>query len=385
MLRATLSTCLASLLLAALATPAQAELFRLADPRGDDFGAGDLVYPNHPDFERGSLDLEFLSARAADDGTWFRARMGRPIVPPAGRVTTIGSEPLEQIVRTGFYTFNIDLYIDTDRIAGSGGTDTLPGRMVDVHRTSAWEKAVILTPRPQVARSWYVNHLVEQEESSLRASKGRVDREDLTAIEERVEQQVAAQVFFAERIRVRGREIDFFVPAEFLDGPAKPDWAYTVLVTGADVEQAGRVLNLSPGGFSLMAMQVARGRAPDRWGIINEGDINQPPVIDILAPTVEDQRTALSDFDAVAPRLAAVRGISPDGREATAAVAEPARTAIPAASPRAQPGEAAAAAPGEPARRTIPARLRTLNELRDQGLITDAEYQNLRRKILAEL
>jgi hypothetical protein len=391
MLRATLSTCLLALLLPLLAGPALAsEIFRLEDPRGDDFGAGDLVYPNHPDFEPGSLDLEFLSARAARDGTWFKARMGRPIRSPVGRVTSLGAEPLEQIVRNGFYTFNIDIYIDTDRVAGSGRVDTLPGRMVNVHRDSAWEKAVILTPRPQVARSWYANHLVDMEESLLRAAKGRVDREDMADIEARVEAQIDAQVFFPNRVRVRGREIEFFVPNEFLAGPARPDWAYTVLVTGADVEQASRLLNISPGAFSLMAMPVAPGRATDRWGIVRQGDINQPPVIDVLARTVEEQKRILSDYDVVEPRLAAVPGISPDGREAVAGVVR--RPEEDAAAPRrptpsvapATP-DAAPAAPGEPARRTIPARLRTLNELRDEGLVTEEEYQRLRRKILSEI
>jgi hypothetical protein len=397
MLRAIIPTCLLALLLTPLAGPAAAsDIFRLEDPRGDDFGAGDLVYPNDPDFEPGSLDLEFLSARAAGDGTWFKARMGRPIRSPVGRVTSLGAEPLEQIVRNGFYTFNIDIYIDTDRVAGSGRIDTMPGRMVSVHRDSAWEKAVILTPRPQVARSWYVNHLVEQEESLLRAGKGRVDRDDMTAIEARVEAQVSAQVFFPNRVRVRGREIEFFVPAEFLGGTARPDWAYTVLVTGADVEQATKVLNISPGAFSLMAMPVARGRAPDRWGIIQQGDFNQPPVIDMLAPTVAEQQRVLSDYDVVEPRLAAVPGIAPDGREAVAGAPAPPRGASPAgtaprvtpATPSAASGVASGAAPatpGETSRRTIPARLRTLNELRDEGLVTEEEYQRLRRKILSEI
>jgi len=397
MLRAIIPTCLLALLLTPLAGPASAsDIFRLEDPRGDDFGAGDLVYPNDPDFEPGSLDLEFLSARGAGDGTWFKARMGRPIRSPVGRVTSLGAEPLEQIVRNGFYTFNIDIYIDTDRIAGSGRIDTMPGRMVSVHRDSAWEKAVILTPRPQVARSWYVNHLVEQEESLLRAGKGRVDRDDMTAIEARVEAQVSAQVFFPNRVRVRGREIEFFVPAEFLGGTARPDWAYTVLVTGADVEQATKVLNISPGAFSLMAMPVARGRAPDRWGIIQQGDFNQPPVIDMLAPTVAEQQRVLSDYDVVEPRLAAVPGIAPDGREAVAGAPPPPRDASPAgtaprvtpATPSAASGVASGAAPatpGETGRRTIPARLRTLNELRDEGLVTEEEYQRLRRKILSEI
>jgi hypothetical protein len=41
--------------------------------------------------------------------------------------------------------------------------------------------------------------------------------------------------------------------------------------------------------------------------------------------------------------------------------------------------------PSDPGRRTIPDRLRTLNALRDDGLVTEQEYQALRRKILAEL
>jgi hypothetical protein len=380
MLRVILASSLLSLV---LAVPAAAEIFRVDDPRGDDFGAGDLVYPNRDDFEPRSLDLEFLSARATRDGTWFKARMGRPIVSPAGRLTSIGSEPLEAIARNGFYTFNIDVYIDTDRVAGSGRTDTLPGRLVNVHRESAWEKAVILTPRPQVARAWFAIHLSEVQQNELRAEKGRVDRDDVADIETRVEEQIAAQFHFPDRVRVRGREIEFFVPADFLGGTASPEWAYTVLVTGADVEQATKVLSISPGAFSLMAMQVGRGRATDRFGIIQQGDINQPPVIDILAPSVEAQQRALSDYDVVAPRLAAIPGVSPAGREAVAGPARP-----PAAAPAtglAPPPTEAAPAGAEPGRRTIPSRLRTLNALREEGLISEEEYQQLRRKILAEI
>jgi hypothetical protein len=379
------------------------QVFRMNDPQGDDFGAGDLVYPNRPDFEPGSLDLEYLSARTGDGGTWFRARMGRPIQSPVGRVGNVGAEPLHTLARNGFYTFNIDIYIDTDRIAGSGRTDTLPGRLVNVHRDTAWEKAVILTPRPQVARAWYTMHLVDVYEAELRAERGRVDREDLAAIEARVEEDIARQFFFPDRVRVRGREIDFFVPDAFLGGPASKDWAYTVLVTGADIEQAGRVLNISPGAFSLMAMQLAPGRATDRFGIVNRGDINQPPVIDVLAPTIEAQRNALRDYDAVAPRLAAIQGVSPAGRASVAssavptpapgtapAPAGPPSTVTPSTPQAAQPPAAApsmgpAGTPPPGARRSVPERLRTLNTLREEGLITETEYQQLRRRILSEL
>jgi hypothetical protein len=60
-----------------------------------------------------------------------------------------------------------------------------------------------------------------------------------------------------------------------------------------------------------------------------------------------------------------------------------ATTARPAGDKPAAGGSGAAPKPAE--KRAVPARLRTLNELRDQGLITEAEYDELRRKILTEL
>lgn len=368
------------------AAPA-AELFRMDDARGDDFGAGDLVYPNRPDFERGSLDLEYLEARSVDDGTWFAVRFGRPLPHPRDATQEIGGEPMEYLARNGFYTLNVDIYIDKDRVAGSGSTDTLPGRFVNVDRESAWEQAVILTPRPQVARAWYALHLGKVGEAELRAEKGKVERGDQGEIDAQVEARIDETVYFSERIRVRGREIEFFVPNEFLGGPADPDWAYTVLVTAADAEQAGRVLNISPGGFTLMVMQVAPGIARDRLGIVNQGDVNQPPVVDVLAPSIEDQKRALSDYDVVAPRLAAVPGVSPAGTVAVAGAA-PAVGEVPAGAAPPLPEAGAlpeAGVPQAPGRRTIPSRLKTLNALRDEGLISEEEYQQLRRKILSEI
>jgi Short C-terminal domain len=43
------------------------------------------------------------------------------------------------------------------------------------------------------------------------------------------------------------------------------------------------------------------------------------------------------------------------------------------------------AAPASAEKRAVPARLRTLNQLLEDGLITQSEYDDLRRKILAEL
>jgi len=381
-----LLTGLALLIAAAVHSGTAAADFRLDDARGDDFGAGDLVYPNRPDFQKGSLDLEYLSAKNTSDGTWFTVRMGRPPPHPRERVSDIGGDPLENLARNGFYTFNVDIYIDTDRVIGSGNTYTLPGRLVNVDRGAAWEKAVVLTPRPQVARAWYALHLGQVGEAELRAEKGKVEKGDLGGIDERVEDRIARAVHFSERIRVRNRNIEFFVPREFLGGPVEDHWAYTVFVTAADVEQAGKVLNISPGAFSLMVMQVAPGLATDRLGIVNQGDVNQPPVMDVLASSIEEQKRALSDYDVVAPRLASLSAVSPSGDVSVAGPIQAADGAPAAAPLLPEAGSLPeAGVPSQPGRRTIPSRLKTLNALKEDGLISEEEYQQLRRRILSEI
>jgi hypothetical protein len=376
-----------------------AAAFTMDDPKGDDFGAGDLVYPNRDDMDRGSLDLERLEVEHKNDGTWFKARLGRQIPNPKGQLTYVGKEPLEKLARRGFYTFNIDVYIDQDRRAGSGRTDTLPGRKMSVAGADAWEKAVILTPRPEVARAYYAMHLEREREKEIEAEAGRVTKEDLEAAREDIDREISESFFFPSQISVRGREIRFFVPDSFLGGPARKEWGYSVLVTGCEVEQLSKVVDLTPGQFSLMVIPAARGRHRDRFGIVNDSDPNQAPVIDLLAPSVADQKRILSDYDTRVGRLAAVAAVSPAGTVSQGTVAA---TAAPAA-PRGAQGGFAGTAPGLPKaggappvdtssdsdarerRRTIPARLKTLNTLRDDGLISEEEYQALRRKILSEV
>jgi len=139
--------------LAVAAGPAAAErLFSLADVRGDDDGGGALIYPNRPDLQQGDLDLAEISAEQRSDGVWFSVEMSQPIRKPAGKVLDMTGVPVERVARNGFYTFNVDIYVDQDRIVGAGHTDALPGRGVTVDRAYAWEKAIVLTPRPETAR-----------------------------------------------------------------------------------------------------------------------------------------------------------------------------------------------------------------------------------------
>ena len=383
----------ALLLAALLSLPAAAQsaaqvepLFVLEDVKGDDVGTGALIYPNRDDMKPGDLDLVSLAVEARPDGVWFVAEMARNIRNPLGRVTELGQTPLERLARNGFYTFNIDIYIDTDRIAGAGFIEAMPGRRVTIDRNFAWEKAVILTPRPDIARTMLQIYFDKQYEAQVRADKGRVTKTDLEGVETRSEKRVEDLYYFPTKVRVAGRRVEFMVPTEFLGGPPSKSWGYTVLVTGADVEQAGSPYALVADTAPMMTMGVARGLTGNQWGIRGDVDPGVPPVIDILAPNRDTQPTVLDNYDTVAGRLAAVPGVAPDGNVAVAPDGKPltmeqaARIDTAAAAPGASAGGTASTE-----KRTVPARLRTLNQLLADGLITQEEYDDLRRKILAEL
>jgi hypothetical protein len=377
----------AVLLVLAGATAVAEPLFSLDDLKGDDVGNGSLIYPNRDDMEPGDLDLVRVSAEQRSDGIWFTVEMAQAVRNPVGRVTELGQTPIDRLARNGFYTFNVDIYVDTDRIAGAGETLAVPGREVAVDRNYAWEKAIVLTPRPDIARTMMQMHFDEQFEAELRAEKGRTSKEDLKDVEGRSEKRVNDLYFFPTKVRVSGRQVEFLVPTEFLGGVPEPSWAYTVLVTGTEIEQTGRPGNLGSRRPTMMTMSVARGVRWSQWGIRGDADEATPPVIDILSTDPDVQPTVLADFDVVAGRLAAVPGLAPDGNLAVAATGKPLTMEQAARIDSVAGGgvPAPAASGGTAERRTVPARLRTLNQLLEDGLITQDEFNELRRKILAEL
>jgi hypothetical protein len=317
--------------------------------------------------------------------------MAQPIREPGGQELDVSRTPVERIARNGFYTFNVDLYIDQDRIAGLGRTDALPGRDVTIDPRFAWEKAVVLTPRPDTARTMLQMYTDRVFETDLRAQQGRLSKADVDTLESRSEAEVSTLYHFPTKVRVASRKIEFLVPLEFLGGVPQPSWAYTVLVTAADLEQASEPGQSNPRKATMMALGVGTGMRSDLWGVRSGSDLDTPPVIDILAPDRTRQAAVLTDYDPVAGRLPAVPGIAVDGKEAVPladaqlTVEQAAR--LEAAKPRPSSDKAAGSAvPPKPAeKRAVPARLRTLNELLEQGLITQTEYDELRRKILTEL
>lgn len=306
-----------ALLFAILCVPDAAragkKLFELSDPRGDDHGFGTVVYPLNSDYGPGDLDLVSFGARKGRDGTWFEATFARAIrVPDRRAIDAIGTS-LESVARNGFYTFNLDVYVDIDREPGSGGVRTLPGRNVLVDPASAWERAIVLTPRPHTARGRLKRILAKelQEEMKVRADLG-----DDKAAEMRlaIPAEVERNVFFPTLVRVTGQKVSFFVPDSFLGGTAQADWSYTVAVSGADLVQSydlqGSLGLAEEQARSLMVLPIAEGRPQDRFGAPSVHEL-QPALIDILTPPGVRQETVLRSYDREAGTLAAIPGIVP--------------------------------------------------------------------------
>jgi hypothetical protein len=302
------------LLLTACATSRpSAPLFTLADPAGDDYGNGTLAYPMNPDFQKGDLDLLKVEAWAVPGGgTEFEVTFARPVRQPERRtIDTVGTQ-LTDVAKLGFYNFNVDVYVDTDGVAGSGSTTTLPGRGVMISDATAWEKAISLTPDPQAARS-ELRRIVVRDERRREQAEGN---KGIVSDEQRRELQggVDEFVWFPTDVRVRGNSISFYVPPSFLGTP-QSNWSYVVAVTGADVvqrlDQQNRLLRRDDPGEALMILPVAPGRPADRFGGALENDNFLPPLVDIIVAPGEDQKQVLSNYDADAERPAVLSGVRP--------------------------------------------------------------------------
>lgn len=272
-------------------------LFTLEDPRGDDHGDGDLRYPLRADMVPGSLDLLSLAAYPATGGTVFTATFARPIAKPeAARTVDLTGETQAQRARFGFYTFNVDLYVDTDGVEGSGRTDTLPGRFLTLAPASAWERVVLLTPRPYQARDTLRGLWQHEARQERQRQQGPLGEAVLREVDAQVERELEARVFFPTRVRVNGPTVEFFVPEEFLGGMAQPGWGYAAAVTGASLETKVDVPALfgsTPRAQGLMVLPIGTGDSRERFGGGRLGDPGQPPVVDLLVPEGVTQEQVL--------------------------------------------------------------------------------------------
>lgn len=271
---------------AALLLPAAAHaqpLLSFDDPAGDDLGDGTLVYPRDATIERGDLDLRQL--RLVDEGGQLRIEVSfaRPVRSPADVGSGQGgNESLALFARRGFYAFNVDLYLDLDRVAGSGSSTGLPGRRVRFEAPFAWDKAIVLTPRPELMRRQLGDALADAAPAP-----------EVAATLER-------SVHFATDVRVRGRTVSLAVPREFLPPDAVRSASVVAIVTAAKINieaDLGRLGGVERSRalerLALGAEQPQSGRPASGIGYRSD----RPPataVVDLLDPTGAAQARQLT-------------------------------------------------------------------------------------------
>lgn len=296
--------------LPALAGPV---LFTLTDPRGDDHGDGNLVYPLNDELDPGDLDLLSVRAEAERNGTTFELTFAKPVkVPGREPVDDLGT-PLNTVARFGFYTLNVDIYIDMDREPGKGGLEMVPGRNAEVDPAHAWERAIILTPRPNEARGELKRMLMRSLNQEAKKEDTTLSDEQIASLRAQIPGDVEERIFFPTQVRVRGQKITFTVPNSFLGGPAKDTWSYVIAVSGNDLLQTTDLRRLAgkAGPESLMILPVSPGRWQDRFGGGRDNAEIQPPLIDIVVPKGKKQEEILADFDQRAKRPVLLPGLVP--------------------------------------------------------------------------
>ncbi len=292
-------------------------IFDIKDPSGDSYGDGSFLYPQPADIEPNDLDIVRFRAFAVSGGTEFEATFVRPIKEVPRRPTD-GFLMITDLATLGFYNFNIDVYIDIDREPGSGRVATLPGRVAEVHADHAWEKVVCLTPRPDTARSLLRRFMLADAKREMKAEQGTVRRGDMTVAKEQIKVDVSDDTYFPTRVRVSGPKIRFFVPNSFLGQTARPEWSYTVVVSGADLLTNLNTQQVDAGivelQFSgLMIVGIRSGGSRYTFGS-REPDVEMlPPLPDIVVPTGADQEAVLRSFDVLAERKAQLLGVVPAG------------------------------------------------------------------------
>lgn len=306
--------------LLALAVPqafaaGETPVFSLPDPAGDDHGAGSLIYPERPDFQRGELDLRSFSAFDRGDGTVFEVKFARPIRKPGRQVIDSLGGQLESIAKLGFYTFNVDIYIDVDRLPGSGNVATLPGRRADVALANAWERAICLTPRPYEAQQVLRRAMLRDAKWQAKAKEGRVDEATARELEREADREATREVFFPTLVWVTGSSIRFFVPASFLGSVARATWGYVVAVSACNVEERVDLSALgtksAPVPKAMFIVPVDLGRGPGIVGGGNEDDELQPPLLDILVPSGSTQQQVLKDYSPATGRAVQLPAVVP--------------------------------------------------------------------------
>jgi hypothetical protein len=270
--------------------PADADPIELEDPAGDDSGPGTYRYPGGPLLQPGALDLTAVALEADGEDVIVRATL-------RSRVRWARGVRIAEDQTADVFGVQVDVYVDRDRVYGSGRTEAIPGRRLAVSPADAWDVAIVLTPLP----------------ARLRSALGR-------------DPELARVVIVPDQVRVRGRTIEARVRAYELGGFPQAGWAYgaatssptfsTSIEPWIDGDSASAntlyIREVTPQLGTCGRWQEAHDGTPCTFGGCDPCG-GHPRVLDVLAPAQIDQAALLRAYDPAVGRLATLPMIQPDG------------------------------------------------------------------------
>lgn len=215
-------------MLALGSTAAEAVVFD--DPKGDDKGPGNYIYPTDSVYKPGSFDITKVAITKKGDQAEFAIDVNSSLEDPWG-------------MGVGFSVQMIFVFIKN---APEGHTEGLPGLNVKFAPGSEWNKVVILSPQ----------------------KKARVAGEAQTKAP-----KLVADIVVPNTTRGNNRTIKGSVPLSELGGDGNPDaWSYQVVMQSNEG---------FPAAGDLLTRKVNEYEGQHRWGGGNDGDCD-PHTTDVL-------------------------------------------------------------------------------------------------------
>ncbi len=201
------------------------------DPRGDDKGPGNYVYPTDPVYKAGSFDLIKLKAEKSGGNVDFSVDVAGGLEDPWG-------------MGGGFAVQMVFIFIKTG--APGGYSDAPPGLNVAFAPGSEWNKVVVLSPQKKARVTG---------EAEAKAAKWAKD------------------LVVPNITRGRGRTITGSVPLAELGGDGNVDgWSYQVVVQSNEG---------FPAATDLLTRKVNEYEGQHRFGGGNDADCD-PHAVDVL-------------------------------------------------------------------------------------------------------
>ncbi|PKK92253.1 MAG: hypothetical protein CVV64_02235 [Candidatus Wallbacteria bacterium HGW-Wallbacteria-1] len=235
-------------------------LFSTLDPVGDDKGPGTYQYPMMDNFERGAFDITYFEVSRNGNTLVFNIGVFGRI--KRGMLVERFSEG-EKVPTRKWKLQLFDIYIDKDRIPGSGEIRTLPGRSVTFDENYAWDQVIIVSPKP----SRQVFDLIKEKSEIIALSN------------------MEAKIAVPDNITVSDNRFSIRIPIETIGEP-QPNWAWQIFAMGYDeFDTSENFMNKTIHAFS------------DNWGFGGGSDfLGDPNVMDIITPKGVDQYKILSNY-----------------------------------------------------------------------------------------